>query len=802
MNRTLSVAVILLAACCGGATAGAPSMAERITETKRTHWSFQPITAPKLPAVSGVNHPIDRFVRQRLRKAGLKPNAPADARTLIRRAAFHLTGLPPTFSEVRKFTADSAAKAWSRVVDELLSRPGYGQRWARHWLDVARYADTTENSVDGERRIPFAHTYRDYVVDSLNRDKPFDRFVLEQMAADRLPDAGLQDLRALGFYWVGRRFFAHPDGAALRVDDRIDTVGRGFLGLTLACARCHDHKYDPVPTGDYYSLYGILASFEDTYERPEVGRPGAADKVSKHLAARKKIVDEYEAHVDACVKSSTQHFRDMATEYLEFLVRRSPNHRTTQGDIPLDTPRGWLTYRGSERWAALLESSRQADEPVFRLWHRLIGLAKESFARAAGEMITTGLTGHHPAIVAAFAKAHPTNMLAAARTYGVIIKEALTRPDSDITKLVFGPGSPVPPRDRDEIRIDLHRFLTERQLVNRNDGNKARTLMHKLTTLDAGGPIDRAMVVKPRKEPVQPVVFLRGDPKQHGAAVPRRFLQVLAGSDERGYADDGRLQLARAIASPDNPLTSRVIVNRVWQHHFGTGLVATADDFGLTGEAPSHPGLLDYLAAWFIEQGWSLKSLHHHIMTSETWRQSSRRNSAALELDAGNRLLWRMTPRHLEFEPLRDSLLHVAGRLDDHLGGRGAKLDDRHRRRTLYGYTDRFRIPALMRNFNVANPDTSIPKRSDAIVPVQALYLLNSSFVRQQAEALLERPEIAATTKIRARIAGLFRLILSRNATADERMTAMAYLGTKPDPRRWANFVQSLLLSNEFTFVD
>ncbi|QDU93105.1 PSD1 and planctomycete cytochrome C domain-containing protein [Lignipirellula cremea] len=783
------------------------AMHQRIAKAQESHWSFQPITNPTPPPVEGARHPIDRFVRSQLPQHGLAPNPPADARTLVRRAYFDLIGLPPPYEVVERFAVDPSEAAWESLLDDLLSRPEYGQRWARHWLDVARYADTVEASTDAERRIPFAHTYRDYVVDALNQDKSYQRFVLEQIAADRLPDASPADLRALGFFAVGRQFAANAEGPALRVDDRIDVVGRGFLGLTLACARCHDHKFDPTPTRDYYSLYGILDSFEQPLDLPEVTRTGDPAAISAYEKKRAEAIAAYEAHVDACLKSSNQHLRDYATEYLQYLVRASENHRTTTGDIPLDTPRGWLVYHAPDRWAALLEQCRQRDEPFFRLWRQLMALPQKGFARQAKGLIDQGLKGHHPAVQAAFIAQPPADMLAAATTYGQIIAAELQQTDSPVVELIFGSESPLPPRDRDEIREDLHRFLTSKQLVGRADGEKAKKLQTAVHLLEVSAPVDRALTVQVRKRLPQQHVFLRGDLTHPGETVPRRFLHVLAAVDDREYPDDGRLQLAQAIASDQNPLTARVAVNRVWSHHFGAGLTTTLDDFGYSGLPPSHPALLDHLAFWFMEHGWSLKALHRYVMTSETWRQASTASADALERDPENRYLWRMPPRQLEFEPLRDSLLQAAGRLDTRMGGRGALLNAAHHRRALYSYTDRFRIPALLRNFDVANPDTSIAQRSSAIVPLQALYLMNSPFVRQQAEHAVARPEVARVTEPPARIQALFRLVLSRNPTAAEAALALKYVqSADPEPaaagRRWASLAQGLMLSNEFLFVD
>lgn len=785
-------------------------------EAGRIHWSYQPVKAPSIPntrSASTISNEIDAFVTAKLEKEGLHASPRADARVLIRRLYFDLLGIPPTYAEVETFASDRSPNAYAKLVDQLLHRPEYGQRWGRHWLDVARYADTIEQSVDGERRIPFAHTYRDYVVDALNADTPFDRMILEQLAADRIPGA---DLRALGFLTVGRQFRSNADGPMLVIDDRIDVVGRGFMGMTLACARCHDHKFDPVPTADYYSLSGILGSVEEPIDLPVVGR-GTTDEAAlkPYLEKRAKLLSDWEAHVDKCLASSNAHFRTMATEYLRYLVRCSSSHRTTEGYIPLDTPSGLLFYQAPPRWEALLEKSKAMHEPFFKLWHACMALPKDGFSEKAQAVLTgmrnsSGAQAHHPWVVQAFAGEPPKDMLAVADAYGRLIQEALksdTPEGKSIVALIYGPDSPVPPAGREEIIEDIPRFLTEKRLVHRSEGEAGTKILTSLSALEATAPVERAMAVRVSARPMDPRILIRGDMKRPGTPVPRRFLSVLSEVDARTYEDDGRLQLAQSIASTRNPLTARVIVNRVWQHHFGTGLVATTDDFGVMGEKPVHPELLDHLASWFMDHGWSLKALHHYMLTSATWQQSSAWRADDGAKDPGNRLLWRMSPRRLEFEPLRDSLLQAAGQLDIRQGGRGQPLTNSNLRRALYGYTDRFRIPALMRNFDVANPDTSISRRSETLVPLQALYLMNNPFVRQQAKALVQREEISAASTSVDRVQRVFQLTLSRNPDDVELDASMAFLGDArwedvASRRKWESLAQGLLLSNEFVFVD
>jgi|688.fasta_scaffold31987_2 cytochrome c553 len=772
-------------------------------EQARDHWAFRPVVPPPLPVGETGLHPVDALLRPRLAAAGLAPAPPADPRTLVRRAYHVLLGLPPTAERVQRFAADPSPDAWARLVDELLARPEHGQRWARHWLDVARYADTTDKSTDSERRIPFAHAYRDWVVEALNRDLPFDRFVREQVAADLLPAEEQPDRRALGLLTIGRRFEGNLDAPELVIDDRIDVLSRGFLGLTVACARCHDHKTDALPTADYYSLAGILASVEEPLDLPEVGTAPETPAVRQYRARRAELLAAHERHVDACAASARRRLRDLAAENLRYLVEESPVHRTVEGFIPLDTPRGLLTRGGPPRWRALIAASLARGEKAFALWPALLALPREDFAVQAANLLAAARPeDHDPQVLAALRRVPPATMHEAADAFGRAIRDALDCPEgSALAALINAPGNALD-FDREEIRRDLRRFVSEHELVLRREGEADGKIRTDLTTLEAEAPVVRAPAVVAAAEPVAARILLRGDRARPGEAVPRRLPRVLAMVDDGEFADDGRLRLARALASPRNPLTARVIANRVWQHHFGTGLVATADDFGVTGEPPSHPELLDHLAAYLMAHGWSLKALHRHLMTSAAWRQSSAPRAEALAADPANRLLWRMTPRRIDFEALRDGLLRVAGRLDLTPGGRGAPLGEEHVRRALYGYTDRFRIPVLLRNFDVANPDTSIARRPETTHPLQALYFLNGPFVRAQADAVNRQPEIAEEPDPAARVRAIHRRVLWREPEAAEAALAAAFLGPAPGPADWVRYTHTLMLSNEFSYCD
>jgi len=525
------------------------------------HWAFLPPVPHPPPEVRDAAWPsgdLDRFILAALEQRGLNPSPRAAPRTLLRRLYYDLTGLPPSAEETSAFERDHGDEAYRRVIDKLLDSPHFGERWARHWLDVARYADTKGYVFQEDRNYPKAYTYRDWVIRAFNEDLPYDRFVIAQIAADQIGDASAAP--AAGFLTLGRRFINNVQDI---IDDRIDVASRGLMGLTVSCARCHDHKYDPIPIADYYSLYGVFAS------------------------------------------------------------SREP---------------------------------KQADAP--------------------------------------------------------------------------------------------------------------------LLLADA-------------EQPVQPVVFVRGNPANRGPQVPRQFLGLLAGPDRQPFQrGSGRLELAQAIASPQNPLTARVWVNRVWSHLFGQGLVSTPSDFGTRSDPPSHPQLLDHLACRLVSDGWSTKLLIRAIVESRTYQQASDDRAAGRTADPENRLLWRMNRRRLDLEALRDSLLVAAGRLDKTVGGPSVPITDPPfaTRRSLYGFIDRQNLPGFFRTFDFASPDAHTPRRPLTTVPQQALYLMNSPFAIEQATHLANRPEVQQPAADDQRVAALFRCALGREPVGDETAAALAYLKSAVPP--------------------
>jgi Protein of unknown function (DUF1553)/Protein of unknown function (DUF1549)/Planctomycete cytochrome C len=610
------------------AVLAAPVGEFRITDEQRKFWSFQPVKAAEPPSVKDAawnGSPIDRFLQAKREALGLIPVGMADKRVLIRRVTFDLTGLPSTPEEIDAFLADDSPRAFEKVVDRLLASPAYGERWGRHWLDVAHYADTAGETADFP--VPQAYRYRNYVIDSFNADKPYDQFVREQIAGDVLagpPDKAGERLIATGFLAGARRFGFDPQNYHhLTIEDTIDTTGKAILGLTVACARCHDHKFDPISQGDYYAFYGIFDSTKYPF-------PGSEE-------------------------------------------HKAPS------DFP-KLPDGQAVY-------------------------------------AVGE------------------------------------------------------------------------------------GTPHNSHIHK-----------------------------RGDPKTLGPEAPRRFLQILGGqivpADGKG---SGRLQLAEWLSSPKNPLTARVMVNRIWQHHFGEGLVRTPNNFGKQGRAPTHPELLDYLADRFVAGGWSVKVMHKMILLSRTYQLSSTEDAGDRALDPGDENLWRFDRRRLDAEAIRDSLLVVSGALDRTISGPHpfppantwnftqhapfqAVYETNHR--SIYLMTQRQCRQPFLALFDGADANASTAERSTTTVPTQALYFLNDPFVHDQADKFAARI-LAATADDGARIDLAHRIAYGRPATMGEMHTAEAFLrkyvqglkeagvpAEKQAAAAWASYARVLFAANEFIYVD
>jgi len=825
-----------------------------ITQADREHWSFRPITDPALPEVrqgDWCRTSIDRFILARLEAAGLSPSPLADRRTLIRRVYYDLLGLPPTWDEVDAFLDDPAPDAFERLIDRLLASPRHGERWGRHWLDVARYADTKDGVLmyGDDRMRPYAYTYRDYVIRALNEDVPFDRFVQEQLAADLIePPVERWRLAAMGFLTLGRMYDNNIHDV---IDDQIDTVTRGLLGLTVACARCHDHKYDPIPAADYYSLYGIFASSEAPLEPPLICDPALvaggeqfeADVAPKRAALRTFLGEQYALLSEAA--------RGRVEDYLVRVATAPPD--------PLESAIYFLHLAPDDlrlpivgRWRHYLRDWVTADDAVFGPWHDLMQIPEpvadvanaadategdstatpvdRSYASAAASVLarwksrTDGTSPGelNPLVRAALVNAPLDSREDVARVYGRLLKQVYDESRTAITSAgtASAPVDDAPRRQLLDLLIspDSPAYFPSsetRRYMSRQPKDQFSKMLVELDRLAFKSPHapPRAMALYDAPAPHDPRVFVRGNPGQPGQRVPRQFLAVLGPGKRTAFTHgSGRLDLAQAIASVDNPLTNRVIVNRVWMHHFGEPLVATPSDFGTRSSPPSHPNLLDHLATRFVREGWSLKTLHRTILLSSSYQQASSAASdsavkAAL-VDPENRLLWRANRRRLDLEAMRDSMLAIAGRLTQRLAGRPVDIasDPQIADRTVYALVDRQGLPGLFRAFDFATPDQSVERRSRTMVPQQALFALNSPFAITQAKALAARPEITSESEAVERIAALYRIALAREPSRDELHSCLEYVsvGTGDDSllSGWEQLAQVLLASNELMYLD
>jgi hypothetical protein len=782
----------------------------------KTHWAFQPLREPPVPTLrnpnSTIGNPIDAFVLLKLSDRGLSLAPRADRRTLIRRAYFDLLGLPPAADEIEAFENDTRPDAWEKLIDRLLASPHYGERWARHWLDVARYSDTKGYVFQEERNFPYAYTYRDYVVKSFNDDKPFDRFVIEQLAADKLPlGSDKQPLAAMGFLTLGRRFLNNQHDI---IDDRIDVVTRGLMGLTVSCARCHDHKFDPIPQKDYYSLHGVFASSVEPKELPMIAEVKRTPEVVAFEAEVKKREMELQA------ETARRHARQMTqlrsadgiADYLRAVI-------DSRG-MTIDQRGGFVRERDLsryvfDRWKTFFAAETKGHSPVFAPLLALAAIPEADFVKKAPEVIA-GLDEDegkpvNALLLKALTEARPKTLREAIGVYGKLIAslKPADEPTKDEAELlrVLGNDGPldIPVADFEKIQ-------------NRADRDQLRALQKKIDTFKATSPAapPRAMVLNDTSSPVEPVVFLRGNPASRGPTVPRQFLAVASGPDRKPFTDgSGRLELAKAIASPDNPLTARVFVNRVWIGHFGQGLVRTPSDFGVRSDPPTHPELLDWLARRFVQDGWSVKRLHKTIMLSATYQQASTGTPELARVDPDNRLLARQNRRRLDFEAMRDGLLSASGRLDQTVGGRPVDLFKApfSTRRTVYGFIDRQNLPGTFRAFDFASPDQHSPQRFQTTVAPQALFLMNSPFVAEQAKAVTNRSDVLAAKTTDEKITKLYRAVLGRVPTTEELAIGREFVaepegwftGATEAMRpfgKWPQYAQVLLLSNEFAFVD
>ena len=804
---------------------------EAIFAAAASHWAFQPLRKPAVPKVrqpQRVRTPIDAFILDKLEQAGIASAPTAGPRTLIRRLSFDLLGLPPSPEEVDAFVAEYKAvphadvpreqltpeqrraqrehhdRVWTALVERMLASPRYGERWGRHWLDVARYADTRDFIAAGvDRRYPFAWTYRDWVVKAFNDDMPFDRFVRLQIAADFHTDEADDPARAaLGLLMVGPRFINKVDE---QIADRIDVVGRGFLGLTVSCARCHDHKYDPIPTADYYGLYGVFASCEEPAELPLIaGAAPAAELVVEYEKAKAQKVADLETYGARLRDEAEVDFRARPAAYLagyhELSITKTQSMR---GLIDKRKLKETALTPLADNLDAAVRGKRWRKDAVLGPLVRLLAATDDRFAAEVTALTASAPATVHPLIRERLAAAPPGDKAATLALYGELFAEVERRWQQEKQR---DPGAArLADAAWEDVRRLLHeesespfRFAPDRcvQASRLLGGGRKQLadLENAIREVDAthpGAP-PRSFVMVEKQKPVDPVVFLRGEPQRRGPAVTRHFLTVLGGGAAFSEGS-GRRELADAIAAADNPLTARVFVNRVWAHHFGRGLVDTPSDFGLRTAPPTHPELLDWLAATFVEDGWSVKNLHRRLVFSATYRlqsvepptaqaagQAADAEQAAVDPD--NRLLAHANRRRLDFESMRDAMLAVSGDLDLAIGGRAVSLSAAPftGRRTLYGFIDRLNLDPMFPTFDFASPDVSAAERPTTMVPQQALFAMNHPFVIERARAICRNDSFRSAADDDRRTAALYRTIFNRPPTPREVQLTTAFVRSTP----------------------
>ncbi len=797
-----------------------------LTDKARAHWAYQPVVKPEIPAPKNrgwCTTQIDAFIASKLESKNMVPgpllmSSNVDKATLLRRATYDLTGLPPTVEEIDAFLRDEAPDAFAKVVDRLLASPAYGERWGRFWLDSARYADTTGvrgGNNNDDYRLPYAWTYRDWVIKAFNDDLPYDQFILQQLAADKLPNNASSNLAALGFLTVGERFQNQND----IINDRIDTVSKGFLAMTVACARCHDHMFDPIPTKDYYALHGIFSSISEPKEEPIIKDVDAKAKADfqKKLDV---IEDENREKYYKVVEDFTASFRQKAASYIlvAHLGRRDSSEENQQkadkiaDDEKLDRVvvnevRNRLTNRdhdifgpfarflqGGDSWktiAAQIAKDKRYNPLVAAAFKDTEPKTFEDIAAIYGKVFAS-IDSKAAGVIKAFADAK-TAPAGAAKSAGNVdpkgtgMMMAEMKADTMMMGMMSGGGNdgkaasisgldpavvrlavaPLHIEPAYTLSTDTLRAIVRgwpNQLQGRGKFNFAK--VNELLLTDPGVP-ERAMVVVDKPNPQNSPVFIRGQAETRGEVVPRHFLEVLSNGKPQPFKQgSGRLELAQAIASKSNPLTARVIVNRLWMHHFGQGFVRTLDDLGTQSETPSHQELLDYLSWWLMDQNWDIKKLHKLIMLSSVYREKSDTNRQFETVDPENRMLWRANVRRLDFEAMRDSLLVMAGKLDRSMGGKPVNLTDEpySHRRSVYGYIDRGNLPELMSNFDFSNPDMPNSSRTSTIVPQQALFLMNSPMVLDVVENIVQRKEFQEAGNPLRRMESLLKIVYQRTA--------------------------------------
>jgi mono/diheme cytochrome c family protein len=816
-----------------------------ITDRQRKFWSFLPLQDQAVPAIKDRKYrhwaktPIDNFVLARMEQEGLTPAAPADRRTLIRRATYDMTGLPPTEAEVEAFEHDRSANAWEKVVDRLLASPRYGERWGRHWLDVARYSEDDVRGLDPKGRgyMPFsgAYRYRDWVIKAFNEDLPYDHFLMMQLAGDLMPyktqaqrDANLIATTYMGAGpWVWDQ--AEPvQGRADERNERVDAVTRGMLGLTVACARCHNHKYDPIQQKDYYRLVSIFAS--STYKQYSMLTPAATQEYNDKIMQEAVLRANMRAYTSDL---SGQLAGALAVQTSSYMVAAWHVLSVQGQEIDQAAGAARLDPEVLQRWVEYLK--RDHTYPYLNDWKAMIKSPDSTEAQA--EEIADAFQKEVLQVRAAQLKIDVQNQIIKDKNDVPRVRLLIdAKPSQFDTYNEFCPGCQLSLKSLPTDEAELYSDLFERQEgqggkpgspgvlvfqgwdLTRRLGpafqNYIGDQQKELKSLDAWlrkatYPYVNGYGDKPHQVDVH--LNIRGNPHALGPIVKPAFLTVLTppGEDKPFAQGSGRLIFAKDIAY--HPITARVIVNRIWKWHFGTGIVNTPDNFGIMGDPPSDQPLLEWLAYQFVQNGRSIKWLQREILLSAVYQESSEASPEAEQKDADNRLYSHFNRQRLDAEELRDSMLFAAGDLDlKDTSGPSSPFGPTNLRRTVYCKVSRFHLNNYLQIFDFPNPSFTSAARFSSNVPLQQLYFMNNPFVYNQAGVLAERVHDEPTQE--ARITKAYEYVYQRKPTAAEMQLGLKFLSTTPEKpgytvvgeplTAWREYAHVLLSSNEFQFID
>jgi hypothetical protein len=797
-----------------------------------SHWAFQPVVRPAIPAAkisAGAANPVDAFIQARLSESGLTPSSEADRGTLIRRLYLVMLGVPPTPEEVSAFLADLQPRAWERWLDRVLEDPRYGERWGRHWLDVIRFAES--NGFETNRERLSAWRFRDYVIDAFNTDKPYDRFIREQIAGDAL---GVDV--ATGFLVGGPvDIVKSPDitltaqQRADEIDDMLGTTGTSFLGLTLGCARCHTHKFDPITHTEYYSMAAIFSGVQHG-ERPLPSSPEQAASLAQIEDRVRDLEKRLDVFIPKAVPSSPtarkvlrpavnsvrneDRFAETEARFLRFTILASSGGEPCIDE--LEAGSGNVNLALASAGTKATASGSLAGYEIHKLEHLNDGRPGNARSWISSEAGKGWVQLEFPKAVridrVVWARDREGNFKDRLTTQYRI--ELATEPgvwktvasSEDRTPFPGESTKPAGPEYRfdgiaDSEAAQGRRWLAELESARKQKGELAKSPTVYSGTFSQPGPTHRLHRGDPllKRETVSPGTLALFQPLVLSTNAPER---------------DRRLALADWIARSDNPLTARVMVNRVWQHQFGVGLVNTPNDFGKNGAKPSHPELLDWLASDLIEHGWSLKHLQRRILSSATWRQSGLPRPQALAVDAGSRLLWRFPPRRIEAEGIRDSILAVSGNLDRARGGPSFYLHEVDRenvyhyhpkeafgsadtRRMVYAFKVRMEQDGIFGAFDCPDGSLVMPRRSVSTTPLQALNLFNSRFILDQSQTFADRLRREAGDQPESQVRAAWQLAFNRSPQPTEANEAMAFVRAEG----LQAFCRGVLNANEFLFI-